>query len=159
LRRSLSPARPQWAGQPYRRMPSHVPHESRRPVSRHLYAGHRLASKRAPARLIPGQKVIPGFDAIFINNDASPVIPGIPGTALRLTGPYLTPQGRLFHSRSPRSRHRSRSMWQFEAAPRREAPKGRQSFISRTAPHSATRLPQAASVFVAHLFSGTHFPF
>ena len=34
-----------------------------------------------------------------------------------------------------RSRHRSRSMWWFEASPRRATPKGRQSFISCTAPH------------------------
>ena len=37
---------------PYRRSPSHVPYKSRRPGSRRLYAGHRLANTRAPARLI-----------------------------------------------------------------------------------------------------------
>jgi hypothetical protein len=36
-----------------RHPPSHVPCRSRRPDSRRLHAGHRLASKRAPARLIP----------------------------------------------------------------------------------------------------------
>ena len=35
--------------------PSHVPYERSRPGSRRLHAGHRLANKRAPARLIPGQ--------------------------------------------------------------------------------------------------------
>ena len=39
----------------------HVPHESRRPGSRHLCAGHRLASQRATARLIPGQAVTARF--------------------------------------------------------------------------------------------------
>ena len=34
------------------------------PSSRHLHAGHRLASQQAPARLIPGQRLDPGFDAI-----------------------------------------------------------------------------------------------
>src|SRR6266581_5246415 len=38
----------------YQHMPSHVLHSSRRSGSRRLHAGHRLASKRAPARLIPG---------------------------------------------------------------------------------------------------------
>src|SRR4051794_31760929 len=48
----------------YRSVSSHVPHGSSRPGSRRLHAGHHLASKRAPARLIPGQKVTPGSDAI-----------------------------------------------------------------------------------------------
>jgi len=34
------------------------------PRSRHLYAGHRLASTQDPARLIPGLSTCPGFDAI-----------------------------------------------------------------------------------------------
>ena len=34
--------------------PSHVPCRSRRPDSRRLHAGHHLANRRAPARLIPG---------------------------------------------------------------------------------------------------------
>jgi len=46
------------------RPPSHVPYGSRRPDSRRLHAGHHLANKRAPARLIPGSHWHPGFDAI-----------------------------------------------------------------------------------------------
>ena len=42
----------------------HVPHESRRPGSRRLYAGHRLASRRVSARLIPGQRKRSGSDVI-----------------------------------------------------------------------------------------------
>jgi DDE_Tnp_1-associated len=52
LERSLSPAPRQRAGQ-YRDTPSPVPRGSRRPGSRRLHAGHRLASQRTPARLIP----------------------------------------------------------------------------------------------------------
>src|SRR5207237_1864654 len=48
--RSLSPPTP---GQPYRGTPSHVPRKSSRPGSRRLHAGHRLAGKRTPSRLIP----------------------------------------------------------------------------------------------------------
>jgi hypothetical protein len=33
-----------------------------RPRSRHLNARHRLASRQAPARLLPGLRSIPGFD-------------------------------------------------------------------------------------------------
>ena len=33
-----------------------------RPRSRHLHAGHHLANQQAPARLIPGLQLVPGFD-------------------------------------------------------------------------------------------------
>ena len=59
----------------YRDALSHVPHESRRSGSRRLHAGHHLASRRVSARLIPGQKVTPGFDAALSNNDASTANP------------------------------------------------------------------------------------
>src|SRR5256885_2126749 len=64
--RSLSPpalTRTPRAGPQYRRAPSHVPRGSRRPGSRRLHAGHHLASRRAPARLIPGAQEPHGFDA------------------------------------------------------------------------------------------------
>ena len=48
---SRDPTRP---GPQYRRSPSHVPCKSRRPGSRRLYAGHRLANLRTATRLIPG---------------------------------------------------------------------------------------------------------
>ena len=48
----------------YRHTPSHVSCSSRRSDSRRLHAGHRLANKRAPARLIPGLCTHPSFDAI-----------------------------------------------------------------------------------------------
>jgi hypothetical protein len=51
-------------GWQYRRSPSHVPCKSRRPGSRRLYAGHRLANTRAPTKLIPGIVLLPGSDAI-----------------------------------------------------------------------------------------------
>src|SRR5439155_1344718 len=48
----------------YRHTPSHVSCSSRRSDSRRLHAGHRLANKRAPARLIPKFYTHPGFDAV-----------------------------------------------------------------------------------------------
>ena len=51
---ALPLATPASRAQQYQDTPSHVPHGSRRPGSRRLHAGHRLASQRAPARLIPG---------------------------------------------------------------------------------------------------------
>jgi len=110
--------------------PSPVPCRSRRPGSRRLHAGHHLARQRAPARLVPGSVRHPGFDVICFFFDTS--------TANRLRSPSRSPPDAScapFPHRSPRSRHRSRSMWWFEASPRRATPKGRQSFISCTAPH------------------------
>jgi len=63
----VSPAREPPSRHPIRRQyrdtPSHVPHRSRRPGSRRLHAGHHLAGKRAPSRLVPGLSTCPGFDA------------------------------------------------------------------------------------------------
>ena len=55
---SRRPCRRQYRGQP-----SHVPRESRRPGSRRLYAGHRLASNRVSARLILEPRARPSSDA------------------------------------------------------------------------------------------------
>ena len=70
-RHSLSPP----AGrQRFQNTPSHVPHESRRQGSRHLHTGHRLASQRAHAKLIPEFTPHSGFDVVFKSFDASTVI-------------------------------------------------------------------------------------
>ena len=57
-------ARPRQRAGQYRDTPSPVPRGSRRPGSRRLHAGHRLASKRTPARLIPESPKHPGFDVV-----------------------------------------------------------------------------------------------
>src|SRR5689334_17306588 len=50
-------------------------------------------------------------------------------------------------------------MRRFEASPRRAAPKGHQSLISRTAPPTTQpTYPATPPVFVAHLFSEIRFP-
>jgi hypothetical protein len=69
-----------------------------RPSSRHLHAGHRLANRQAPARLIPGEARTPGFDVIFeVTFDTSSVV--------RSRSPsWSTPAAltaRLFPQRSP----------------------------------------------------------
>ena len=51
-----------------------VPRGSRRPGSRRLHAGHRLASQRTPARLIPESPKHPGFDVIWVGFDTSATI-------------------------------------------------------------------------------------
>src|SRR3954466_16236963 len=50
--RSLSPPSRPTTPVAVSTLPSHVPCKSRRPGSRRLYAGHRLANTRAPTRLI-----------------------------------------------------------------------------------------------------------
>src|ERR1035437_2657275 len=61
---------------------------SRRSGSRRLPAGHRQASKRAPARLIPGQGVRPGFDVTYWLSTLHQRF-----TCVRLPDPHLTPWG------------------------------------------------------------------
>jgi hypothetical protein len=88
----FTPIRP---GRRHRRSPSHVPCKSRRPGSRRLYAGHRLASTRAPSKLIPGVVLPPGSDATF--SFTTPQRRRLsPGALERLPGPHLTYQVRLF---------------------------------------------------------------
>src|SRR5512144_920105 len=55
------------------------------PGSRHLHAGHRLASQQAPARLIPGDAPAPGFDVAYSLSTRHQWF-----TCVRLPGPHLT---------------------------------------------------------------------
>src|ERR1700712_739524 len=61
---ALPVATPNQPERQYRHLPSHVPCTSRRPGSRPLHTGHHLASKRAPARLLPAPKISAGLDVI-----------------------------------------------------------------------------------------------
>ena len=80
----------------YQDAPSHVPHESRRPGSRHLHAGHRLASRRAPARLIPEHTPSPRFRCHLKE------LRHVSSESARLPGPHLAPPRAPFPHRSPR---------------------------------------------------------
>jgi len=68
-----TPSRPHSAGQ-YQDLPSPVPYGSRSPDSRRLHAGHHLANRRAPARLIPELRSHPGFDVVWFPFDTSAAI-------------------------------------------------------------------------------------
>src|SRR4030095_1367825 len=63
--------------------PSHVPRESRSPGSRRLCAGHHLANKRAPARLLLEPDVYSSFDVVCVVFDTS--------SAIRLRSPSRSP--------------------------------------------------------------------
>jgi hypothetical protein len=80
----------------------HVPRGSSRSGSRHLYAGHRLTSKRAPARIIPRSNTYPGFDAVWINFDTSAVIV------------FLIPTSRLLRRLFLIAHHNSLQLMQHE---------------------------------------------
>jgi hypothetical protein len=89
--------RPLDRGQQCRGVPSHVPCKSRRPGSRRLHAGHRLAKKNGhPPDSSRADLLHPGFDATLLSNDTSAAIPET-RTAHRLPDPHLTPLVRLFH--------------------------------------------------------------
>jgi hypothetical protein len=91
--------------QQFRDALSHVPRKSSRSGSRRLYAGHHLASKRAPARLIPGPDTKPWFRCHLSYIDTSTANPKKGLLVQRLPDPHLTSRnGRLFPHRSPRRR-------------------------------------------------------
>src|SRR5258708_4960722 len=75
----------------YQHPPSRVPCESRRPGSRRLHAGHRLASKRVSATLIPPLLGCPGSDAPYLVSRRHHRF-----AHARLPAPRLTPNPGLF---------------------------------------------------------------
>jgi hypothetical protein len=90
-----APSRPGKKKSPeqYRHPPSRVPCESRRPGSRRLHAGHRLASKRVSARLIPELLGCPGSDATYLVSTRHQRF-----AHARLPDPRLTPIPEAFSS-------------------------------------------------------------
>src|SRR5665811_1633278 len=99
---TLPLAAPNTQGRQYQGMPSHVPCESSRSDSRRLHAGHRPASQRPSAGLLPRHS---RFALVLMSpitsNDTSTAIPNI-GTAHRLPDPHLTQSSAPFPCRSPR---------------------------------------------------------
>ena len=101
-----------------------------RPSSRHLHAGHRLANKQAPARLLPGLSVPPGFDVILLA--FRHVISG--SLALAFLAHTCRAHGRDFSATlTTTALDRSSLRW-FGTPPCRAIPEGHTS-ISGTAPH------------------------
>ena len=133
-------------GWQYRDRPSHVPRESRRPGSRRLHAGHHLARKRAPARLVLEQPHCPSFDAVSFRFDTS--------AAIRLRSPSWSPPDASTAPcphRSPRTAFSRRSMRRFEASPHRATPKGHNLHLPRsTASTKISYRSTSLSAFVAH---------
>src|SRR5664280_108460 len=85
---ALPLAPPNQHGEPCPRSPSHVPCESRRRGSRRLCAGHRLANRWAPARLLPD----PSNNLVLMSLLYSRHV-----NSGRLPRPHLTHHVRLFH--------------------------------------------------------------
>jgi hypothetical protein len=82
------------------------------PSSRHLHAGHHLASQQAPARLIPDPHAAPGFDVTHIVSTRHQWI-----AHARLLGPHLTRSKRAFSATlSTPALNRRTSRW-FAASP------------------------------------------
>jgi hypothetical protein len=89
---------PHPCGRLCRGLPSHVPRKSRRPGSRRLHAGHHLASRRAPARLILRPSGRRSFDAVCGLSTLQRRF-----ACARLPGPHLTPSRAPSPRRSPPS--------------------------------------------------------
>ena len=122
----------------YRCSPSHVPCKSRRPGSRRLCAGHRLANTRAPARLIPRELGGPSVSmpSEYLRRFDSDARPRYPSRTLlvRLPGPHLMRSSRTFSLSLSTTVFSQRSTGWFSACPRRPTLEGQQTSISCTAP-------------------------
>jgi hypothetical protein len=146
--RSLLPPRALPGAPPrYRHPLSHVPCRSRRSGSRRLHAGHRLASKRAPARLIPELCTHPGSDAISCFSTLHQRF-----THVRLPDPHLTTLTPPFPSSLTTTVFSQGRMRRFDITPRRATPKGHKTFISYIAlPPEGLPTTSPLSAFVAHM--------
>ena len=145
---------------PYRRSPSHVPCKSRRPGSRRLYAGHRLARNTGTRQAhLEGTKIrTPDFGAISEPFDASTAHapPGLlPGRALleRLPGPHLT---RSSHAFSLTANHDGLQPTQrqggFSACPRRADAGGPTiPHLSHSSAYVGVFYTTPPSAFVTHI--------
>ena len=92
-----------------------------RPSSRRLHAGHRLANQQAPARLIPGLCLCPGFDVVFPVSTRHQRF-----THVRLLDPHLTRSRRAFSATLSTPALDRRTLRWFAASPYRAATKGHQ---------------------------------
>ena len=138
---SPPPGRHRWGD----RFPRFVPVPD--PNSRHLCAGHHLASQQAPARLVPGQQRDPGFDDTSTLSTFQQWF-----TLVRLLGPHLTPSRAPFPRRSP-PRLLTAAARGGLRPPLQGDPGGPTSIsITSTTPHprSRTSTSQPPSAFVAH---------
>jgi len=135
---SLSPPR---LGRQCPDAPSPVPRRRSRPGSRRLYAGHRLASKRAPARLIPEPFERPGFDAVLRFS-----------TLQQRSSSWSLPDASpgAFSSSLTTTVFSQRSMRWFEASPHRAAPEG------HNPPSSAQHRIRSPTYIKAPSAFGTH---
>jgi hypothetical protein len=115
--------------------PSHVPHKSRRPSSRRLRAGRRLASNTGNRQVYPGSGTkTPGFDADLILQRFNRDTRRLPDALERLLGPRLMRSSRTFPLTLTTTVFSQRSTGCLTPAPGRPTPESQQSSISRTAP-------------------------
>ena len=117
------------------RFPRFVPMPA--PSSRHLCGGHRLASRQAPASLVPRQQLDPGFD----NTATLSTFPQW-FTFVRLLGAHLAPSRAPFPRRPP-PRHLTAAGRGGLRPPLQGDPGGPTS-ITDTTPH-----PKTPSFYIA----------
>ena len=142
----------------FQRSPSHVPCKSRRPGSRRLYAGHRLASNTGSRQAHPGNAGAPRFRChlIWISTPQQrrPTPSHRPDPSASGTPSWSPPdpiKPSLFPDRSPRRSSANAAPGGLTPAPAEPTPEGHQASISRTAPPMKNRLlHQPPSMFVTH---------
>ena len=129
--RSATPSR--HPRQQCRGVPSHVPCKSRRPGSRRLHAGHRLARNSGhPPDSSRADLLHPGFDVTLLSNDTSTAIPENEDCAPSSRSPPDASRAPFPH-RSPRRSSANAACGGLQPPSARAAAKGH-TFISCTAP-------------------------
>ena len=144
-------------GRRFRRSPSHVPCQSRRPGSRRLHAGHHLANHRdARQARHGGTAKSPAFDATLIVLTTPQQRTPTPRTSSRvLSGTSSWSPPDASSTPFPRSLTTTvfsqRSTRWFSALPRRTTLEGQQASISGTAPPMKdVSYMTSSSAFVTH---------
>src|ERR1019366_5295103 len=154
---SRDPWRPAGPDGRFRRSPSHVPCQSRRPGSRRLHAGHHLASHRDARQAHHGRTTkSPAFDAnsiVLTTPQQRTPTPRTSGWMLSGTSSWSPPDASS--TPFPRSLTTTvfsqRSTGWFSAFPRRTTLKGQQASISSTAPPMKdASYMTSSSAFVTH---------
>jgi hypothetical protein len=141
----------------FRRSPSHVPCQSRRPGSRRLHAGHHLANHRNARQARHGRTPKPSaFDAnsiVLTTPQQRTPTPRTSGWVLSGTSSWSPPDASS--TPSPRSLTTTvfsqRSTGWFSALPRRTTLEGQQASTSGTAPPMKdASYMTSSSAFVTH---------
>ena len=120
-----------------------------KPSSRHLHAGHRLASRQVPARLIPRPQARPGFDVVFKFSTRQQWF-----TRVRLLGSHLTRSGVPFPQRSPPRLLTDAAYGGLKPPPAERLRRAKPPSPAQTHTQQTDLLHRPPPMFVSHAWAG-----